>query len=167
VKDLEAIKTQIEEVLGASGVVVFRGRSRESEPLNLAINWDTGQHPDPKGFLDAAMALGVKVIVYHHQVFSQDLIDLAQDNLESAELPVEDRRDYERTLRRLKGYVGFTASVELSFDLDGQTYFYSLAAPWYDELQNMMDDIDAIEGLGGYGDAGEDDGPLGGYFSQN
>ncbi len=81
-----------------------------------------------------------------------------------AEVPAAERREYQRDLERLRGYDGFSCSLQLSFDYNGLTYLYELFTPWYTELLDIAEEIDAaIEEHARQSQQG----PIGGYYSQN
>ncbi|MEZ5401987.1 MAG: hypothetical protein R2729_20105 [Bryobacteraceae bacterium] len=163
-QDLDAVKTEIEQALTELGLVVFRGASRHDDAMPMAVFWDAKAYPSPRAFLETAATLDVKPVVFHHRVCTAEMIEEAMERVEAAPLPLEERREFERDLRRLKGYAGFTAAIELSFDYDGNTYFYELTASWYDEIERIVDETE----LAGNPYDGDDDesGPLG-YFSHN
>jgi hypothetical protein len=105
----------------------------------------------------------VKIIVFNHQAFSLDQIDEALEQLDETDFTREEKRNYETRLRQLQGYEGFTCSLELSFSLDGRIYVYELHTDWYETLNNILAELDtAIEEA-----EEEDEGPIGGYFSNN
>ena len=64
----------------------------------------------------------------------------------------------------MRAYDGFTCAIELSFDFEGRAYIFDLRTEWYEEFNDMLDDIEAA-----IPDEDEDDdeGPIGGYFSKN
>jgi hypothetical protein len=161
-KDLEDLKRGIERQLQGGGYIVFHARSRFSEDFS-PIFWNTALHPNPSEFLETALSVGIKLIVFHHREFTAELLAEAFEKFESASLPRERRREVERDLKRMKGFEGFTCSVELSYDFDGRTYLFEVTAPWYDDYLDLLDDLD--DSL----DLGEDDEPpsMSGYFSQN
>ena len=159
-QDLDSLKRDIERHLLDGAYVVFHARSRftdEAQP----ILWDATLRPDPAEFLEIALSIGVKLVVFHNREFGAHLVDEAIEKLEAADWPRERQREMERELRRLKVYEGFTSAIELSFDFDGCTYLYEATAPWYDEYLDLLDDIDdSIEMT-------EEPPSMGGYFSQN
>ena len=64
----------------------------------------------------------------------------------------------------MRDYSGFTCALELSFDYQGRVYLFSLRAEWYEDYLDLLEEIDAaIPGEEGE----EDQGSMGGYFSQN
>ena len=159
-QDLDNLKRDIERQLDEGAYVVFYARSRFTDDVP-PILWDTGLRPNPAEFLETALSIGVKLIVFHHREFGARVLEEAFEKLESADLPRERFREIERELKRLKVYEGFTSAIELSFDFDDRTYLYEATAPWYDEYLDLLDDLDeAIE-------MGEEPPPMSGYFSQN
>jgi hypothetical protein len=159
-QDLDNLKRDIERQLQEGAYVVFYARSRFTDQA-MPILWDVQLRPEPAEFLETALSIGVKLIVFHRREFGPQVIEEAAEKLEAADLPRERFREIERELKRLRAYEGFTSAIELSFDFDGRTYLYEVTAPWYDEYLDMLDDIDdAIEMSG-------EPPPMGGYFSQN
>jgi hypothetical protein len=160
--DLDQLKGAIEEHLRAQGFVVFRGHSRISPSIPF-VYWDIDQQPDFRVFLETAKQAGVRLVVFNHREFTPDYLADAADQLESAELPREDQRRLERRLGALRGYEGFTCSIELSFDLGIRVYHFSLRTEWYEDLLELLEEIDAS-----YPEEEEDgEEPMGGYFSKN
>ncbi len=97
----------------------------------------------------------------HAHEFSEDVIDDALERLEASGLPREERRTMEQRLREMRGYAGFTCQIELSFDLAPRTYVFELRTEWFDELDEILDEIDGASG------EENEKGPLGGYYSNN
>ena len=162
-QNLDVLKTEIREYLEARNLVIFYGYSRALETLPIVF-WDIQGHPDYKEFLSVAEAAGAKMIVLHAREFSAEYVEGAIDRLDDCELPPEDRRPFERRLRDMRAYDGFTCAIELSFDFEGRAYIFDLRTEWYEEFNDMLDDIEAaIPDT----DDDEDEGPIGGYFSKN
>jgi hypothetical protein len=159
-QDLDNVKREIEKQLRDGAYVVFHARSRFSDDAS-PILWDTGMKPNPAEFLETALSIGVKLIVFHHREFGPEILEEAFEKLEAAALPRERQREVERELKRLKTYEGFTSAIELSFDFDGRTYLYEATATWYDEYLDLLDDLDDAM------DTGEEPPPMSGYFSHN
>lgn len=165
-QDLDTLKRELNESMKRSGFAVFWGTARADSAYEHAVYWDTAQHEDPEEYLRVAGALGVKAIVFHCRTFEESLLDEAFDKMEAASMPREESREYDRGLRRIKEFEGFTAALELSFEHGGRLYIYEVLAPWFREYLDIMDQIDdALENSMGPG--GGEPGPLGGYFSQN
>lgn len=160
--NLDALKEEIEQHLVEHRLNVFRGYSRLSDSAPV-IYWDVDRHPDFHEFLQVAENAGAKIVVFHQREFTSDHIDDALDRLEGAELASDERRSLERRLKDLRVYEGFTCAVELSFDYEGRIYVYDVRSEWYEELSDILEDIDPFSAA-----ADEDDeGPISGYFSQN
>jgi len=159
-QDIDNLKRDIERLLDEGAYVVYYARSRFTDDAP-PILWDTNLRPNPAEFLETALSIGVKLIVFHHREFGPGILEEAFEKLEAADLARERYREVERELKRLKGYEGFTSAVELSFDFDGRTYLYEATAQWYDEYLDLLDDLDEVMEMG------EEPPPLGGYFSQN
>jgi len=158
--DLDNLRSEIERLLNDGAYVVYYARSRFTED-GAPILWDTESRPNPSDFLETALSVGIKLIVFHHREFAAHVLEEALEKLEAADLARERHREIERELKRLQGYEGFTHAIELSFDFDGRTYLYEVTAPWYDAYLDLLDDLDeAIE-------MGEEPPPMSGYFSQN
>ena len=160
--NLDALKDEIEKHLLQNGFNVFYGQSRLLDSLPI-IYWESERYPDYRNFLNVAKSAGAKMVVFHHREFTPDHLDDAVEQLESAGLPHEERRSLERRIKELRVYEGFTCAVELSFDHEGRIYVFDLRTEWYDELSDILEEIDMMGA-----DVDEDgEGPIGGYFSQN
>jgi len=160
--NLDSLKTEVERFLAEQEFNVFYGQSRtlDSHPI---VYWDTAKYPDYRKFLAVARGAGVKMVVFHHREFTPDLIDDALDRLEAAGVPLEESRPLERRLKDLRVYEGFTCSLELSFDCEGRIYIFETSTDWYNELSDILDEIDMY----GADEQEDDEGPISGYFSQN
>ena len=161
--DLDALKDSIIEHLEREGFAVFQGfcHSDGSHPMAY---WDTGRNPDFQAFLATASHAGVRLVVFNHVEFSIAMADDAMNRLEEYELPIEERRGYERRLREMQAYHGFTCALELSFDSDGRTYLYELRADWYADFLHILDEI---ENYAPEGEEGAQEDSMGDYFSRN
>jgi hypothetical protein len=161
-QDLETISAEIQAYLDESGMAVYYGYHRMLDSL-IQVSWDTERHPNFREFLATAQKAGVKIIVFNQQAFSLDQIDEALEQLEDTDFTREEKRNYESRLRQLQGYEGFTCALELSFSLEGRIYVYELHTDWYEAMNDILTELDAaIEET-----EEEDEGPIGGYFSNN
>ncbi len=162
-QDLETLKAEIEAHLEQAELPVFYGYHRMPDAL-VQVSWDTERQPDYKLFLRAARQAGARVIIFHQEALSMDQIDDALDRLEDSELTREEKRNYETRLRQLQAYEGFTCSLELSFVLDGRVYIFEQHTDWYEAFADTVAEIEAsVEGE----EEDNEDGSLGGYFSNN
>jgi len=158
--NLDTLRTEIEQYLEESGLAVFYGYSRalESTP---AVYWDCDQYPDYKRFVQAARIAGARVVVFHQRTFMSEQVDDALEELTACTLAREEYREFEQRLTKLRAYDGFVCAIELSFDHEGRVFLFDLRTEWYDELTEIMDEIQVLTA-----DA-EDDPTMGGYFSKN
>jgi len=161
-KDLETVRIEIEQALTEEGFAVFHCVHRMDEVTPM-ISWDTERYPDARDFLRVAKQLDTKLMNYHHRALDSQQLEEAFEKLEVADMTGDGLREAKRSLNRMKSYEGFTCALELSFDYEAYTYFYTVTTSWYDEFLDILDEID--DAL----DADEDEGPapMSGYFSQN
>jgi hypothetical protein len=160
--DLETLRTEIVAHLTSTGMPVFHTSHHALDPLNQ-VYWDVNANPDYRAFLLVAKQAGAKLIHFHHQTLSADQIDMALNELEDSDFSREEKRSYETRLRQLRDYEGFTCSVELSFCLDTKVYVFEVHTEWYESLTDIISELDAAE----QEEEEDEDGSLGGYFSNN
>jgi hypothetical protein len=161
--NLDTLKTEIDDYLKKSGFVVFYGFSRGLDDVP-EVDWDTVHHPDYKMFLEVAKQLGTKLVVLHHRQFNSAILDRALEELATAGFEFDDQRQLESRLRELSMYDGFTCAIELSFDYSGTMYAFELRTEWYNEVNEILDQLE----LGGDDDDKDDgEGGFGGYYSKN
>ena len=86
-------------------------------------------------------------------------------SVDAIDLTVEEQRGYERRLREMRAYDGFTCAVELSFEREGVIYMFELRTEWIEEFNAILDDIDVS--VSPDDDDEDEGGPMGGYFSKN
>jgi hypothetical protein len=66
----------------------------------------------------------------------------------------------------LQAYEGFTCSLELSFALEGRLYLFELRTDWYDSMRDILNELEVAADP--FSDEEEEEeGPIGGYFSNN
>ncbi len=160
--NFDSLKNEIQQYLDDNGFSVFYSYSR-ALPDPSFIDWDTKRYPDYKLFLQTAKQMEVRLIVFHHREFAAAAVDEVAERLEMTELPREEKRGIERRLEEISAYKGFTCAIELSFDVQGRSYLFDLRTAWYEELEEIGDEIDDFLPE----DDNEDEGPIGGYFSRN
>jgi hypothetical protein len=160
--DLETLRTEMEGYLNEIAVPVFHGYRRILDSPGQ-VYWDTERHADFREFVQAGRRAGAKLIVFCHEAFSLDEIDEALDQLEDSSLAREEKHTFEKRLRELRAYEGFTSSLELSFDLEGRVYVFELRTAWYQTLRDILAELE----LSAEQEEDEDEGPMPGYFSRN
>jgi hypothetical protein len=161
-KNLDTLKSEINDYLKATDFVVFHGYARGliERP---AVDWDVSRYPDFRDFLAVGRQLGIRLIVFHHREFSAAVVDRAIEELQDSSYEYEEQRDIERRLRELRVYDGFTCAIELSFEHQDITYFYEIRTEWYTELNNLLEELDMFPD----DEEDEDENPLSGYYSKN
>jgi hypothetical protein len=162
--DLEKTRVDVEAYLLEKGIPVFFGYDQMTESL-IHVSWDTEKHPDFRDFVATASTAGVKMMVFHAESLSESSIDEALDQLEVCDFSRDEKRNYEKRLKALQGYEGFTSLLSLSFTLDGRVYQFELHSDWHDTLEDIWMELDAASGEMPEEESGE--GPVGGYFSNN
>jgi hypothetical protein len=161
-QDLDVLREEMEAELAARKFTVFHGYAREIEG-RPHVEWSVELRPDFREFVAVAANLGVRLVVLHVNTLSESMVEAAMERLELSQMAVDSRRECQRTLERLRAYEGFVGLLQLSFDSEATTYVYEVSAPWYAELVEVAEDIDAaIEST-----PTEGHNPLGGYYSQN
>ena len=160
--NLDSLKAEIQEYLEKGGFAVFHGHSRLVDSMPI-VYWNCEKYPDYKMFVATAKSSGAHLMVFNHREFTAEQIEDAIERLEAIEMPRDESRNLERRLKELRAYEGFTCAIELSFDVKHRVYVFDLRTEWYEELSDLLDDLDI---LGGEIDD-EDEGPIGGYFSKN
>ncbi|HYO83074.1 MAG TPA: hypothetical protein VES20_16830 [Bryobacteraceae bacterium] len=161
-QNLDTLIQEIDGFLRKSGLIVFYGMPRGLDKVP-EIEWDTKHHPDYKQFIEVAQALGVRLVILHHRQFNAEILERALEELEDSGLEFDDQRHLEGRLKEARMYDGFTCAIEISFDHNGLSYMYELHTEWYDEVSDLLDELDlnnASEDIGG-------DESFGGYYSKN
>jgi hypothetical protein len=158
--NLDTLRSEIQDYVESRGMVVFHGSPREGgDPPS--VYWDTKGHPDYHAFLGAAESAGVRLVTLWANDFSDDLIEDALERLQTSGIPREESRTLRTHLTEMRAYAGFICQIELSFDLGPRVYIFDLRTEWFDDLNDLLDRIDATF------DADDEDALGGGYFSKN
>lgn len=158
--NLDHMRSEMLEHLKASGMVVFHSLPRTLESTLTTVSWDTDGHPDFREFVASADAAGVRMLTMYAREFSADLLEDALDRLSDAEVERDERRVIEARLRELQAYEGFICQLELAFDHGERVYVFDQRTEWYEDLLDLMDEIDDAFNAA-------DENPLGGYYSNN
>jgi hypothetical protein len=154
--DLDTLRSEIQDYVESRGLAIFHGFPG-NEPAG-AVYWDRQAHPDFRDFIGAAEKAGVRLITMFTNEFSGDMMEDAEQRLDALAGP--ERGEVEARLRALRRYAGLICQIELSFDLGPRVYFFDIRTDWYEEWNDILDQIEEAEQ--------EDETPLGGgYFSKN
>ena len=140
---------------------MFYGHARSLDSIPT-VHWDCHEHPDFREFIQAARAAGVKLVIFSQREFASEQIDDALEQLSECDLPREDFRDFEQRLKTMRAYDGFVCEIELSFDYEGRMFLFDLRTDWYQELTDVMEEIEVLTAV-----EDNDDTSMGGYFSKN
>ena len=163
-ENLDSLKTEIQDYLDHNGLTTFYGQSRGYDDANV-VWWDSEKHPDYEAFLKTAEAVGIRLIVLHTREMTEQMLEEAFEELETAGIDREQKRTYEKRFQEFRHYEGFTGVVELSYTHESQIYLFELKTEWFTEFTEMVDDlVVAVDPFAGHE---EDDDSLGGYYSQN
>jgi hypothetical protein len=162
--NLDTLRKEIVEYLQSRNMIVFHSLPRTGGPGPAAVYWDSTREPDFRRFLAAAEAAGVRLVTLYARELEEDLIDDTLEQLGAAHLDRDEERGIEMRLKEMSAYAGFTCEIELSFDLAARVYIFDLRTEWFDDLNDLVERIDAAY----LDDEDEEEGPLGNeYFSRN
>jgi hypothetical protein len=162
--NLDTLKREILEYLEASGLAVFHSSPGGLDTHGMVV-WDTERHPDYQTFLDVALKSETRIVIFASREFQASDIEDLTSQFDDLDLTREEKRDYEKRLRALRGYEGVTCSIELAFDYHSRLYVYQMQPDWYEDFLSVEDEILSL--ISGPEDMDDDDEPLGGYFSKN
>ncbi|MBL8234920.1 MAG: hypothetical protein JNL98_40845 [Bryobacterales bacterium] len=160
--NLDTLKKEMHEHLATLNIAVFRGIVADLHRQGLVL-WDVRREPDFRKFVECGRQLGVKMMLLSHGELDPAMIEDAVEKLGETDMPRDEQRSIERRLKELKPFAGFTCSVELSFEYQNRFYLFDLRTEWYEELLELMDQID-LSVTDGEMDDEEDDSM---YFSRN
>jgi hypothetical protein len=165
-QNLDTLRDEIQEYLSANGFLVFHSYSRVLESGHV-ISWNARLFPDFRQFLGIARKLDITLVSFYQEQLAAQLIEQALDDLQSADLMDRDeKRGLERRLREYRMYEGFTCAVELAFDHDGRMYLFTLRTDWYDEITDILDEVDAAT-PDPEPSSDDDQDSMGGFYSRN
>ena len=160
--NLDTLKREILDYLESREFAVFRSSPGTLDGSQMVL-WDTEHYPDYQMFLDAAVKLGVKLILFGSREFDANDITELLDQIDDMEFEGDDEGDYQSRLRKLRAYEGLTCSLELAFNHDSHLNVYELQPDWYEEFLSIEDEIAATISE----DELDEGDSLGGYFSKN
>ncbi|HZL57975.1 MAG TPA: hypothetical protein VFC21_12875 [Bryobacteraceae bacterium] len=163
--NLETLKGEILDYLAVSEFAVFRSHPGGLEAMPL-ISWDTERFPDYRMFLDTARKVGEKLILFAARELDEEEVEEAVEELEDADVPREDKREFEKRIREAHRNIGAVCAIEIAFDHNSHLYVYEARPDWYEEFLEACDELTAM--LPGVDDV-EDDGhdSIGGFYSNN
>jgi hypothetical protein len=160
--NLDTLKGEMLEYLEAGSFAIFHSSPGGLEGMPMVI-WNTEKFPDYQMFLETAKRVDARLILFASSEFTAEELEGAIEELEGCDFTREERRDLESRLADLRAYEGVTCSIELAFDYQSRLYVYELRPDWYEEFLTIGDEIDTHLPTA----ADDDNGSLGGYFSNN
>lgn len=163
--NLDTLKREIPEYLESKGLAVFQGIINQLHEQKLVF-WDSEKESDYRPFVDCAVRSGIKLMIFNYRQFQRDMVEDTLQRLEDCDLPREEARGIERRLKELRPYDGFTCGVELIFEHNSRCYVFDLRTEWYEELLEIMDQIDSAGPVDEDTDIEGNEG-MSGYFSRN
>jgi hypothetical protein len=159
--NLDSLRSEIQDYIESHGMAAFYSAT-PSDEHPASVLWDK-KRGDYKAFLAAAQASGARLVSIYLNEFDAALVDEAEERLEDTSVSRDERRRIESRLREMRAYGGFTCQIELSFDLSPRVYIFDLRTEWFEELNDVLYQIDD-----GYDEEEPGTDPLGGgYFSKN
>lgn len=164
--DLERMKAEMLDFLKESGMAVFYGNPPTGK---FPIFWDIDRHSDFREFVSVARQADVKIVIFSEKQFSAYSVEHARMQIEDCELTREEARGFENRLRQFEAYEGFTCSLDLSFHVEGQAYIFGVETEWLRTFHQLRDELDSYlpEADAEELEDEEENGPMGGYFSNN
>ena len=160
--NLETLKGEILGYLEASGFAIFHSNAGGLEGLPMVI-WNTEKYPDYLMFLETAKKVNANLILFATSEFTEEELDSVSEEMEGCDFSREERRELETRLSQFRVYEGVTCSLELAFDYQSRFYVYEVRPDWYEDFLSIGDEVDAHTPTPG----DDDNGSLGGYFSNN
>lgn len=159
--NLDSLTEEIQQYLESEHFVVFRSQARVLDEA-ATIYWDTARETDYRRFLECALHLGIRLINFHARIFRAHHREEALEILEDCDLSREEKRETSRRIADLAIYEGFTCAIELSFDYDRRVYMFEVQTDWYEEWQDILDELEASGP-----EAPNEEGGFGGFYSNN
>ena len=149
--DLDGLRAEMEEVVKARGMTLFHGDLVDLGHMAVALWNSAAEEPDAKaeleGFIAAAKAEGIAVLVEETEYFDGQDAEDARILLQEAGLDEEEHREIEERLDVLEGRDGELASVGFSYFARGVLFTFIVEAEWFHELNDIMDYLRADSDL--------------------
>lgn len=161
--DLTRLRSEIMDYLRDIGLPVFYGFGLLDD--DDFTYWDTRTFPDWRQFLDVAKESGARLLVFSSETFSEEDLDEAFEKLSECEMDSEDRVPYVKKFEAMRRRVGHTTWLRLSFEHGGRWLAYELIAPWQEEFDSAMEELDVY--LPFDDEEKEEGGSSRGFFSRN
>jgi hypothetical protein len=99
------------------------------------------------------------------QKFEESDLEQAFEKLDECELNPDERRSYLKQFESLRKYTGQTSWIRLAFEHGGRWLACEYVAPWQDDFDSAMDELDSFLPL--EIDEEDEEDSEGDFFSRN
>jgi hypothetical protein len=140
--DLKRVRSEMIDYIHQSGLPVFY--STCTPDPESALFWDGASYPDWRQFVDVAKESGARLLVFASEELTQAALEDAFEKLDDCELDSDERRTYTRQFEALRKRVGQTAWIRMAFEHGGQWLNYALSAPWHEEFESVVEDLELL-----------------------
>lgn len=130
------------DYLRHAGIPVFHAFGIEND--DEFTYWDSNSFPDWRQFVDVAKESGARLMLLATETFDESDLDLGFEKLEECEISADGRREFTRQFETLRKHVGQTAWVRLAFDHSGQWLACEFIAPWHDDYELAMEELNSF-----------------------
>ena len=162
--NLDSLKEDVTRYLEENDFVVFHGEYVDLD--SYPVRWNAKANPDYQAFLHVARRSGANLIVVQSREFDRTDMEVAYELLDEADLAYDEEEAYRKRLLEYEGFYGFTSRLRLGFQVGFRAYTYDVEASWYEEFEEICDELeDATYYLDEEEDE-EDPGDMG-FFSKN
>jgi hypothetical protein len=159
--DLNRLRSEMMDYMRQTGIPIFY--SAEGPDDEDYTYWNARAFPDWRQFVDVAKESGTRMLMFSYEMLLEGELEHALERLADCDMDASDRSDYLRKFESLRRHVGETTWVRIAFEYGGRWLAYELAAAWYDEFQEALDDLEAFLPLMDEEDEDSDRG----FFSRN
>lgn len=138
--NLDTLKEDIVRYLEENDFVIFHGAHVDLDPY--PVKWNVKSYPDYQMFLHVARRSGANLIVVQSLEFERSDVELAYELLDEADLNFEEEDVFRKKLADYETYSGFTCRLRLAFSIGQQAYTYEAAASWFEEFEELCDELE-------------------------
>lgn len=125
----------IREYAQKAGLVIFYGLLYENA---AEISWIREQGGDWTQFIEAAKALGIKLLYLNWAPFEEFQVDEALEDAEATSHSSEsEKAETKREIEKYRDKVGLISLIDIAFILDGAQHTYHLSPEWFDTFLEL------------------------------
>ena len=163
--DLETLRKEMQAHLEKSGMPIFFGHHRMLDSL-IQVSWDTEGHPDFREFIETAVNPGLSWWCLIRPLSSSTKLTRLWKNWKPPILRAKKSAISKRASSNCRPMKASLAPSQLSFALEGRLYLFELRTDWYDSMRDILNELEVATDP--FSDEEEEEeGPIGGYFSNN